>query len=245
MKQNKIFILLITLLFIRNSFSQDYSYSIKDIAKVEIVSRVNIILKTHKSPTFLISDYENKRIRKPDSNLKPVFGKDNTGFNVFVEKQNSTLKVECFQPIKSRALVIYLPETMKISVENLVNKNITIYDFTNEIVAKADNGDIRMINVSGPIIVQHDRGNTFIEFSKVSQNSPSSIINSRGDIDITLPSDTRADIEVSVPHGELFTDFELEPIKRSSSRYIKSKLNDGGVNIIIIATRANIYLRKQ
>lgn len=253
MKLNTIIALLFIALFIPHCFSQDYVYPTKDIDKVEITARTSVILKTHKAPNLLISSVENKRLNKNNSGLKSTFGKDNTGFNVFVEEKNGTLMVESFQPRTAKDLIIYLPETIKVSVENLLNNDISISDFKNEVEAKTDTGDIRIINVYGPVIVDNSRGDTYIIFKEVNQNSPMSIINSSGDVDITMPSNTKADIEVSVPRGELYTDFTLvidktlekENIKARPSRYIKSKLNNGGVSISIIASRGNVYLRKQ
>lgn len=255
MKINRIITRLFIALSFSSSFSQDYVYSTEDINKVEITSRVSVVLKTHDDPSFLISSKENKRLINKDTNLKPTFGKDNTGFNVLVEQINNILKVESFQPRTANDLIIYLPETMKVSVENLVNNNINISNFKNEIEAKVYNGDIKMINVSGPIIADNTRGNTIIIFETVSQNSPMSIINSHGDVDITLPTNTKSDIEISVPRGELYTNLELVPIEKSKkeeeeermrpSRSIKSKLNEGGISITIISSRGNVYLREQ
>ncbi|WP_282042943.1 DUF4097 family beta strand repeat-containing protein [Winogradskyella flava] len=247
-------IALITIIFlIFDGFSQDYVHSTNDIDKVEIIANTTIILKTHNNPSLLISDSENKRIKKGALGLKPTFGKDNTDFNVFVEQNNSTLRVESFQPRIADPLVIYLPETIKISVESRINNDINISDFKNEVEAKTNRGDIKIINVKGPVIVENARGNTFIVFEEVSQNSPISIINSHGDIDITIPENTKADIEVSVPRGELYTDLELISVENSeeeedkmrSTRTIKSKLNYGGVSIMIVASLGNIYLRKE
>jgi hypothetical protein len=253
MKLKKIIVLIIITFSIFEGFSQDYVHSTKDINKVEIIANTTIILRTHNNPSLLISSAENNRIKKDALGLKPTFGKDNTNFNVFVEQNNNTLKVESFQPRIADPLVIYLPETIKISVESRINNNIYISDFKNEVEAKTNRGDIKIMNVNGPVIVENTRGNTFIIFEEVIQNSPISIINSRGDIDITIPENTKANIEVSVPRGELYTDLELITVeeyekkigKIRASRYIKSKLNDGGVSITIIASLGNVYLRKK
>ena len=253
MKFKKIIALVVITISIFEGFSQDYVFSTKDINKVEIIANTTIVLKTHNNPSLLISSAENKRIKKDALTLKPIFGKDNTGFNVVVEENDKTLKVESFQPRIEDPLVIYLPETIKISVESRINNDINISDFKNEVEAKANKGDIKIVNVNGPVIVENTRGNTFIIFEAVSQNFPISIINSHGDVDITIPENTKANIEVSVPRGELYTDLELIPIEElekerdnlRASRYIKSKLNDGGVSIMIIASFGNVYLRKK
>ncbi len=253
MKLEKLIALIVITFSIFKGFSQDYVHSTKDINKVEIIANTTIILKTHDNPSLLISSAENKPIKKDALGLHPTFGKDNTGFNVFVEHNSSTLKVESFQPRIADPLVIYLPETMKVAVESRINNNIYISDFKNEIEAKANRGDIQIINVNGPVIIENTRGNTFIIFEEVNQNSPISIINSHGDIDITISENTKASIEVSVPRGELYTDLEFVSVenrkeaneKMRSTRTIKSKLNGGGVSIMIISSLGNVYLRKK
>jgi len=253
MKPNQLITLLSILLCAFHGFSQDYVYPTEDIEKVKIISRVSVILKTHNAPNFLISSTENKPVSKKSIGLKSTFGKDNTGFNVFVEENEGTLRVESFQPRISEDLIVYLPKTMKVYVENLINNDISISGFTNEIEAKVYNGDVKIENVNGPVIVENVKGQTEIIFNNVNQSSPMSIINSHGDVDITLPSDTNADLEVSVPRGDLYTDFDLATNendsnnndRRTSSRYIKSKLNEGGVSISILCSMGNVYLRKQ
>ena len=249
----------ITLFFIITcfplAFSQDFIYPTKGIDKVEITSRVSVILKTHNYSNILISNKENKRVKKAAFGLKSTFGKDNTGFNVYVEQDNSILKIESFHPRTEDDLIIYLPENIKIFAEIINNNDITISDFRNEIEAKTNNGDIKIENVNGPVIIENSNGNTFLKFNEVNQNYPMSIINSHGDIDITLLENTKANLEISVPRGDLYTDLELTTIEKQEkgldayekrdSRYIKSKLNDGGVNITIVSSRGNVYLRKK
>ena len=246
---HNIITLLFVVLFVAYGHTQDFVLSIEGIDKVEVIARTSVVFKTHDDSTFLISSRENNRLIQDDSSLKPFFGKDNTGFNVYVERYNATLKVESFQPRAAEDLIIYLPETIKVSAENRLNNDIIISDFKNEIEVKANKGDIKIVNVNGPVIAENSKGNTFIVFDKISQNSPISIINTYGDMDITLPSGTKANMEVSVPRGELFTDFELVTAEKfqnevNPSRYIQSKLNDGGVSISLVASKGNIYLRK-
>ena len=234
--------------------AQDYEHSLEGIDKVVIISDVTVVLNTHKSSNFLISSQENTLINSNAKGLKPTFGKDNTGFNVFVEKMNSTLKVESYQPRTADDLILYLPENMAVSAEIRNNNDVIIYDFTNEIEAKTNNGDVKIEHVNGPVIIENENGNTFIIFDEVNQNSPISIVNSHGDIDITLPANTRASLEVYVPRGELFTDLDLVTVekveknedgKMRKTRNITSKMNDGGVSIVLVASRGNVYLRQK
>ncbi|MDF1698831.1 MAG: hypothetical protein P1U56_23460 [Saprospiraceae bacterium] len=251
MMPNKILTLLFFVVSISYGFSQDYRHTTEGIDKVEVIASVSVIIKTHEAPSLLISSKENKQIERNTSGLTPIFGKDNTGFKVFVEQNNSTLKIESFQPRTDAPLIIYLPETIKLAVESREQNNIKISGFTNEIEAKTNQGDITIQNANGPVIIENEQGNTYVKFKELNQNSPNSIVNSHGDIYITIPSNTKATIEVSVPRGELYTDLELIAPEnqdnkyryRRDSRYIKSLLNGGGVSVVFIASRGNVYLR--
>lgn len=253
MRSHKVILLFIVVLISTYGYSQDYVYATQEIDKVEIVANTGVILKTHKEPNLLISSLDNRRMKTNTSGLKPTFTKDNTGFNVFVEQNDRRLQVESFQERREAPLIVYLPETIKVSVESRSHNDIIILGFSSDIEAKTNHGDIRIEKVTGPLILENSHGNTYVIFSEVSQKSPISIVNSIGDIDITLPSDTNADIELSVRGGDLYTDHDLVSVdageeetgETRTSRFLNAKLNQGGVSIMILASRGDVYLRKQ
>lgn len=253
MRLKNIIVLFLIVLTQAYGFSQDYVHPTKEIDKVEIIANTAVVLRTHQEPNLLISSSNNRRKKKNTSGLQPTFSKDNTGFNVFVEQDDRRLKVESFQTRLEEPLVIYLPERMKLSVESRSHNDIRISGFINEIEAKADHGDIRIADVTGPLILENSHGDIFVVFKEVSQHSPMSFINSIGDIDLSIPSNANADIELSIRGGELFTDHSLVPVevpkkeeeKTRTSNFINAKLNKGGVSITIMTSRGDVLLRKQ
>ncbi|NAS31087.1 DUF4097 family beta strand repeat protein [Flavobacteriaceae bacterium R38] len=248
------FLFTVFYLFVINVFSQDYTHSLEGINKVNVSSETTIVIKNHNKNEFLISEKENIRTTDKAKGLKAVFGQgnDNTSFGVEVEKDGSILKVKGLRDRLAKDLIIYVPKEMNVSLEVPSNNDIYINDLASEIEAKTNNGNIILKSVTGPVIIENNNGNVIINFDEIDQSLPTSIIASKGDIDISLPSDTPANLTLKTPRGEFYTDFDLELTQQSlddknnrKKRPIITKLNNGGVAITLIASYGNIYLRKK
>ena len=238
--------------------AQDYSYSLEGITKVSITTEVSIVVKQHTKNELLIPESENKRAKNAEKSegLRSVFSegrKDNTAFGVHLEKAGNHLILKGVRSRLEDDLIVYLPSDMKIVLEVPDNNDIHVYNMTGDIEAKANNGDIVMKNVSGPMVVYNHNGHVTIVFDVVSQESPISIIDSKGNIDISLPGNTAADLNIKTSRGELYTDFNLEDMERlpdeenpkKKSRAIKGKINTGGVLITLVASYGDVYIRKK
>ncbi len=74
------------------------------------------------------------------------------------------------------------------------------------------------------------------------------IITSYGDVDISLPADTKVTVQVDVSHGNLFSDLDLVQ-QRPAFPMVKNRytgnLNGGGNMIAINANYGNVFLRRQ
>ena len=163
------------------------------------------------------------------------------------------MNIESLQPRFADPLIIYLPTTMKVSAENRYHTDIRISGFSSEIEVKADHGDVIIENVNGPLILDCGHGNTYVTFAEVSQSSPMSIINSHGMIDVTIAAATKASIELDVPRGALYSEFDLPGVETDQKSFRKGqepesltkKLNGGGVPIMIFSSWGDVYLRKK
>jgi hypothetical protein len=90
-----------------------------------------------------------------------------------------------------------------------------------------------------------------VKFSKVNPKNPISITSVHGDVDVTLPAKTPANLEMKSSHGEIYTDMDIafnntnkDNMRQISGNQILGKLNGGGVEIHLESTHSNIYLRK-
>lgn len=229
----------------------DYSKPLNGIEWVKIESNSEIILKTHDKDEILIKalDLEPKPERAKGLKLVGVGGEDNTNVGFNVVQTGSDLIVQSVR--KAGGAEIYLPKSQNVSVTNSWNGDIRIEGFTGEVEANANlNGGLRLKNVSGPITAYALNEGIQVEFEEINQDSPIVIRTTNGEIDVTLPENTPADLYLSSWNGDVYSNFDLKRpdkngLKSISGKDVKGSINNGGVTIKLKSTNGNIYLRKK
>ncbi len=229
----------------------DYSKSLDGIEWVKIKSRSEIVLKTHDKNEILIKAKGLKPLPSKAKGLKlvGVGGEDNTDVGFNVVQTGNNLIVESVR--KSGGAEIYLPKSQNVSVTNSWNGDIYIEGFTGEVEANANlNGGLQLVNISGPITAYALNESIRVQFDKINQDAPIVIRTTNGEIDVTLPESTPANLELSSMNGDIYTNFDLKrPEKNGLKSYGSSKvngaINGGGVGIKLKSTNGNLYLRKK
>jgi len=199
------------------------------------------------------SDEDKQKKNDKMKGMKPIYagGVDNTGFGLSVEKDGDVLEIRDLKSWMQRGSVtITLPKTMNVMLDCGNLGKADVEGFTSEVEVNANVGHINLSNVTGPVTAHTSTGAITVEFSNVNQGSPISISSSTGDVDVTLPTSTKADLEMNSSMGTIYTDFDLETprsdgMKRIGAiRKIERKLNNGGVKIALRSSTGNVYLRK-
>jgi predicted membrane protein len=229
----------------------DYTKSLNGIEWVKIKSRSEITIKTHDKNEILIKALNLAPIPSKAKGLKLVGigGEDNTDIGFNVVQTGNDLIVESVR--KSGGAEIYLPKSQNVSVTNTWDGDIYIEGFTGEVEANAKlNGGLTMSNISGPITAYALNEDIKVVFNTINQNSPIVIRTTNGEIDVTLPENTKADLELNSWNGDAYTNFDLkrpdrDGLKSISGKNVKGAINGGGVNIQLKSTNGNIYLRKK
>ena len=248
----KLIVFLCTCVLAINAQAQsDYTKSLNGIEWVKIKSRSEITIKTHDKNEILIKALNLAPIPSKAKGLKLVGigGEDNTDIGFNVVQTGNDLIVESVR--KSGGAEIYLPKSQNVSVTNTWDGDIYIEGFTGEVEANAKlNGGLTMSNISGPITAYALNEDIKVVFNTINQNSPIVIRTTNGEIDVTLPENTKADLELNSWNGDAYTNFDLkrpdrDGLKSISGKNVKGAINGGGVNIQLKSTNGNIYLRKK
>jgi len=242
---------LIALIGIGMYAQKDYTKSLTGIEWVKIESKGDIEVKTHSSDQLLIKGGQSYKIPERAKGLRLVgeSGSDNTDVGFYVIQEGNTLLVRNLR--KSGNGEIFLPAKQNISVRTNWQGSIKITGFLGEIEATAElNGNVKIEKVSGPLTANSLNGDVEVEFTKVSQASPISIYSTNGALDIALPGDTPADLNLSSVNGSIYTDFDIsmpekDGLRAVSSKKVKGSINNGGVDLKLTTTNGNIYLRKK
>ncbi|GMN10289.1 hypothetical protein MTsPCn9_12960 [Croceitalea sp. MTPC9] len=229
----------------------DYTKSLNGVEWVKIETKSGVSVKTHDKKELLIKVSGMKKKSEKAKGLKLVGagGTDNTDVGFYVVQDGNTMLVKNLR--KSEKAEIFLPKTQNVSVTNSWNGDIYIEGFSGEVEANANlNGGLKMKNLSGPVTAYSLNQGIKVDFDKVSQSSPIVIRTTNGEIDVTLPSSTAADLELSSWNGEVYTNFDLQRpekdgMKSISGKKVTSTINGGGVGIKLKSTNGTIYLRKE
>jgi DUF4097 and DUF4098 domain-containing protein YvlB len=262
-------ITLIVLFIASNSLTQaqeNFKQSLSGIKQVKIDMDAKIKLVAGSGSELIISESKNNdhdydwdsdedKQKKQDKmkGMKAVYsgGVDNTGFGLSVEKDGETLKIRDLKSWMQRGnVIITLPKTMNVALDCGNLGKADVEGFSSEIEVNANVGHINLTNVTGPVTAHTSTGAITVKFSNVNQSSPISITSSTGDVDVSLPTSTKANLDLNSTMGTIYTDFDLEiprkdGMKRIGAvRKIETKLNSGGVNISLRSSTGDVYLRK-
>lgn len=249
--KRKVLILLMTIGCTCLSAQEEYTRALEGIEWVKIESKADITVKTHEKNQLLINVDEMSKTPDKAKGLKLVgeAGSANTDVGFYVVADGNNLIVKNLR--KSEGAVLYLPASQKLSVKTTWQGDIKISGFTSEIEASAEiNGSVSIKDVTGPITADALNGEVQVVFSKVSQASPISIYTTNGELDITIPANTPADLTLSTINGEIYTNFDINlpdknGLKAIATKKVRGVINNGGVPIQLKSTNGTIYLRKK
>ncbi len=184
--------------------------------------------------------------------LKPIYpgGMDNTGIGLKMEKNDNQVVVSCLLPFtKDGEYEVKVPDNLAIELQSGCenSNNITVTGMKNEIEIQ-NCADIRLDNVTGPLVLSTISGNIDIVCKNIAANTPFSINSISGDIDISIPENAAVDLEMGTISGSFYSDFdftqEKSEMKRVGGSQLRYSLNGGGSKFRIVTVSGNIYLRK-
>ena len=149
-------------------------------------------------------------------------GLDNTGLALNIIEYDDNIIISGGSSEQELSYRIGLPPDVNLVVTNswffynkdlFYNNDLTISNMSGEIEINSMGGKVDLINISGPVVAKADNGELNIIFSELSQESPISLISSNGDIDLTLPANSKATFRLAARDGEIYTDLDLEKLK--------------------------------
>lgn len=237
--------------------SQEFKQAVNQADKLVINDLLGeLLVEGHTGNEIIITVTGVSKPSERANGLKPIYASgvvDNTGLGIAVIENDNVIELSrASRSLEDGRIKILVPANIIIQVEyNSVHcDDVTIKDLSNEIKLITEHADIEVENITGPANIYSTHGEINVVFSEINQGSPISIVSPHGDIDLTLPAQATANLDLYAGFGEIFSNLDIEYNKtkeglRSYSNHIKGKINGGGVNISIKSDHANIYLRKK
>lgn len=183
--------------------------------------------------------------------LRPLYrdASDNTGLGLEVTESGNTITIKKASG-KDGDYRIRIPADASIKIEEKgwQSDEFEVVGMKGEIEIQSTGSDIELRDVTGPIVANTTSGDITVVFSQVSQAGPTSISNTSGFIDVTMPANSKANLQLSSISGDIYTDMDLKSdgnMKQVGGSSIKAAINGGGVEVSLRAISDDIYLRKK
>ncbi|MBD3414911.1 MAG: hypothetical protein GF421_10830 [Candidatus Aminicenantes bacterium] len=163
----------------------------------------------------LVQDEEIKRNEKAKGlRLVQV---DTTGLRVMEDDNVMRISVSSYK--QTVDLTIRVPSSSSVSISAHENGDVVIENVNGEIEATNHRGNIRLTGISSAVVAHTYDGEIKAVFKSVSPELPMSFTSWQGDIDVTLPSSTKANLKMKSGRGEVYTDFDLQIVRNPDEEF--------------------------
>jgi lia operon protein LiaG len=201
---------------------------------------------------IVASDYEG--LPEKAKGLKPLSatGPENTGIGLSIKQEGNTISISgAHREADEAEYKILLPKNLKLKLDynSWQAGDVVIKGMAGEVEAKSQVGDLKFIDVTGPIVAHTLSSDLEVSFSSLAQTSPSSLTSTSGDIDVTMPSSVKGTFKMSTISGGIYTGFEFDfgeetSLKRAGGQSATGKLNGGGVEVSLRSISGDVFIRK-
>lgn len=182
----------------------------------------------------------------------------NVSFGVTAEEENNQVHVQV-DGMASGELMLWVPRRASLSLKTVNGGEIEVRGVHGELELSNTNGEIVARDVEGAVVAHTTNGDVLVELKRIDPASPMSFSTLNGDLDVTMPAATKADLAIKSTHGEIYTDFDvqLKPTaarvheERVGGRYrvelekdVRGTINGGGPVLEFRTFNGDVYLRK-
>jgi hypothetical protein len=110
-------------------------------------------------------------------------------------------------------LIIRVPSSTSLSISAYDKGDLVVENVNGEIEISNHRGNINLTGISNAVVAHSYDGEIKAVFKSVSPELPMSFTSWKGDIDVTLPSNTKANLKMKSGRGEVYTDFDLQIVR--------------------------------
>ncbi|GAA4167507.1 hypothetical protein GCM10022218_00940 [Sphingobacterium ginsenosidimutans] len=182
---------------------------------------------------------------------------DNSGMGMNIQNIAGVTEISMVGMPLEDSVHVRVPFDLSISVKGgrggfFNDGGIEIKDIKAEVEISSTMGDVKVINVTGPLNVKVAQGDVVAKFVQPVKG-PISLIAAMGAVDVAFPVKFGANVDMKTSMGNIYAadEFQFEkPVEEPKSTYnmsntVKGKMNGGGQDVILKTSMGDIYIRTQ
>jgi hypothetical protein len=199
----------------------------------------------------------------PDDRAHGLHRVPNLSSGLTIDEQNNVVVISSEAWGNGVDLNVQVPVGTALDLATVNDGDIVVRNVDGEINAENTNGEVTLRDVSGSVVAHALNGDVVVTLQRIDPKRGMSFSSMNGDIDVTLPSTTKADVRIKSDNGEIYTDFDLQlgahtesspadgkdkPYKSKRHAIYESSmvgtLNGGGPTLRFETFNGNVYIRK-
>jgi DUF4097 and DUF4098 domain-containing protein YvlB len=174
--------------------------------------------------------HDRESSRSESGNMKRIVV-SSTGLSV--EAENNEVHVSTDSYARPIDLTISVPVHTSLKLSAVNDGNIVVTGVDGELDVNDVNGSVTLNNVSGSAVAHALNGRLLATFTRVNQK-PMAFSSLNGDIDVTFPTDLKANLSLKSDRGEIFSDFEVQVQASAPQQTVEDDRKNGGKYVVKI-----------
>ena len=192
--------------------------------------------------------------------------RDNTGLRRLPQMGGFDIEENNNQVVVTSAMnrgsdfTIQVPRRTHLKLSALNHGPIVVENVEGEIEVNNQNGPITLTSVAGSVVANTMNGSVKATMTRLAADKAMAFTSFNGDVDVTLPAASKANLKMRSDRGEIFTDFDIQirpttqataqTARRNDGRIrienqsLQGSVNGGGPGFELRTFNGNIYVRK-
>ena len=172
------------------------------------------------------------------------------GGGFVVDEENNVVSIRSNR-FDSTNLSIQVPTRTNLQIESTIG-GIDIGGIDGDIEVTSMNDNITLTNIAGSVVAHSQNGDLHVTMTRVTQGKPMAFSSVNGNVDVTLPASTGANLSMSTINGDVYTDFDIEIEIQGDGRIfqpnfpgqnITGTINGGGPVFELQTVNGSIFVR--
>jgi len=258
---------ILLLLIVQMVGAQEYDFTIplseagkRGVLNVDVKKGPITIKGTNRQDVYVkYRSMEDDKVKMTDANKGGMKRISGAVAGLEAGEQNNKVYVESESMSRGIILYIEVPRGFDLELQAFNDGDIEIENIAGKVAIETFNGRITAKNIEGSVVANAYNGPVVVTFTKITSNTPMNFITFNGDVDITLPADTKANLRLKSERGDIYTDFDMQvskptsPVKKEGDGKkqlfvtggITGSINGGGAEFTMQNYNGDIYIRKK
>ncbi len=236
--------------------AQDHTIAMSS-GKLSIEEVAKVTIEGHAGANVIISrEGDSHELPERAKGLKMLSASgltDNTGLGLNVQKDGDVTRVKRVGNKTGKRYIIKVPRSVSVFYEHSHHDGgkLMVTDLESELEVSVNYNSVHLENVSGPMAVNTVYGSIDAIFSSVNQNNSITLYSVYSHVDVSVPTNAKANFQLSTTYGDMFSDLDLDfgtsedDMKKLNANNMVGKLNGGGVDFVIKSSYSDIFLRNK